>query len=170
MVTFVWRWARRAGLLTLIGIVEFGTVSCSSSHSGSASTANGPIVNMGIPDRDIDPALAVVEKEFGGCLSGGIDVIGGSTVLPPTFAKKMVLHIGRTHLVGQAVRPDYNPLVVELREGEMFLVELDPTGQKGAAAFNDAGADMLAAARTAGDSCGSVAAARYGNRGTTESR
>ncbi len=149
-----------------------GALACSGSRSGTASTSTstGPIVNGGIPERDIDPALAVVEKAFGGCLSLGIDVMGGSTVLPPRFAERIVRRDGRTHLTGHDVRPDYNPLVVELREGEMFLVELDPNGLKGAAPFNDAAEDMLQGAVAAGNGCGSVAATRYAFRGTAQSR
>ncbi len=167
------RWTSQAGLVALIGIVAVGGTACGSGDESRtrtrSSTAPAPMVNMGIPERDMDPALAIVEREFRGCLSLGIDVMGSSTVFPPSFAEKMVRRSGRTHLTGQAVRPSYNPLVVALREGEMFLVELDPGGRKGAAPFNDAAEEMLQAASGAGDDCGSIATTRYAFRGTPQS-
>lgn len=124
---------------------------------------------MGIPEKDLEPATAIVDKVFGGCLALSVDIIGGSTVYSPSFAKKVVRVTGRTRLTGVAVRPAYNPLVVALREGEMFLVELDPGGRTAAAPFNDAAEEMLQAVEGAGDGCGPVAITRYAYRGAAQS-
>ena len=131
------------------------TTACSG-DSGPVS-AHAPVVNEGISDRDFEAALAVVEREFDGCRSLGIDVMGGSTVVRAGTAAKMARVDGRTLLTGQAVRSAPASIVVVLRGLDMFLVEPGP----GPVPFSRTAVGMLRDARAARDGCGEVAGDRY---------
>ncbi|MGZ4677089.1 MAG: hypothetical protein ACXVK4_16485 [Acidimicrobiia bacterium] len=105
--------------------------------------------------------MAIVEREFIGCRSLGIDIMGGSTVVRPGTAEEMLRGAARRGRTGRAVRETHTPVVVVLRDLDMFLVELGPSGRRRPLPFDQRADALLREARTAGDGCGATAAARY---------